>query len=393
VGAFLAFDYQRSTEEINDPELPALTQFLWGEDMITAWGENLLPNGDDYIKDTRSHDRQIALFADATYNITEQLKAEVGLRFAWTHFDFVSLDDGPQDLLDNGGVPNVTTGGQNEKPLTPKFGLSYQLTPDDMVYATVSKGYRIGGASPPLPVVACGGVFPTQYSSDSVWSYEAGTKDRFLNRTLQLSGSVYYISWSNIQQSILVPSCAIMFTANVGSATSKGFDLQGQWNITHAFALEFAVGYTKATFSGDAVETIGAPDGGSQSIFLAGRGDSLDVTPWTVTIGAQYNFDVFNRPAFIRADYEYNSHLNAPTPIQDPNALSFDPGLVNNPATNLVSLRAGVTLNKLDVAIFANNLFDSHPQLNLTHQDSSTLLYEAQTFRPLTIGISATFKY
>ena len=54
VGAFLAFNYQRSTEEINDPELPALTQLLWGEDMITAWGENLLPNGDDYIKDTQS---------------------------------------------------------------------------------------------------------------------------------------------------------------------------------------------------------------------------------------------------------------------------------------------------------------------------------------------------
>ncbi|HEY5289137.1 MAG TPA: TonB-dependent receptor, partial [Caulobacteraceae bacterium] len=177
-GAFLAFNYQRSTEEINDPELPQLTQLFWGEDMITAWGENLLANGDDYIKDTRSHDRQIALFADATYNITDKLKAEVGLRFAWTHFDFVSLDDGPQDLLDNGGVPNITSGGKDEKPLTPKFSLSYQVTPDDLVYATVAKGYRIGGASPPLPAVACGGVFPTQYSSDSVWSYEAGTKDR-----------------------------------------------------------------------------------------------------------------------------------------------------------------------------------------------------------------------
>ena len=119
----MAFDYQRSTEEIRDPELPALTQLFWGEDMITAWGENLLPNGDDYIKDTRSHDRQIALYADATYQITDKLKAEVGLRFAWTHFDFVSLDDGPQDLLDNGGVPNITSGGKNETPLTPKFSL------------------------------------------------------------------------------------------------------------------------------------------------------------------------------------------------------------------------------------------------------------------------------
>jgi len=385
VGAFLAFNYQRSTEEIKDPELPALTNLLWGEDMITAWGENLLPNGDDYIKDTKSNDRQIALFADATYNITAQLKAEVGLRFAWTHFDFVSLDDGPQDLLDNGGIPNVTTGGKSEKPLTPKFSLSYQLTPDDMIYATVAKGYRIGGASPPLPVVACGGVFPTEYNSDSVWSYEAGAKGRFFDHTLQLAGSVYYLQWKNIQQGITVPICAITYTTNVGDAVSKGFDLQGQWNVGHHFQLELAVGYTDATFSKTALDPFGN--------VLAEKGDALDVAPWTVTVGAQYNFDVFTKPAFIRADYEFKSRRNTPIPAEDPNTTYFDPGLVPDPQTNLVNLRAGLTLSNFDVAVFANNVFNSHPQLNLTHEDSSTLLYEAQTFRPLTVGVAVNIKY
>ncbi|MGH7022865.1 MAG: TonB-dependent receptor [Caulobacteraceae bacterium] len=395
-GVFMAFNYQRSTEEIRDPELPQLTALLWPFDvgatptdtMITAWGEDLLANGDDYIKDTGSHDRQVALFGDATYAITDRLKAEVGLRFAWTHFDFVSLDDGPQDLLDNGGVPNVTTGGKDEKPLTPKFGLTYQLTSDDMIYATASKGYRIGGASPPLPVVACGGVFPTQYNSDSVWSYEAGAKGRFLDRTLQLAGSVYYLQWKNIQQGITVPICAITYTTNLGDAVSKGFDLQGQWNVTHDFEIEAAIGYTDANFSKTALDTTGD--------VLAAKGDALDVAPWTVTVGAQYNFQLANRPAFIRADYEFKSKRTTPIPAEDyaggknPN---YDPGLVPDPATNLVNLRAGVTLSNFDIAIFANNVFNAHPQLNLTHEDSSTLLYEAQTFRPLTVGLAATFRY
>jgi outer membrane receptor protein involved in Fe transport len=386
-GVFLAFNYQRSTEEIRDPELPALTQLLWGEDMITAWGEDLLPGGlgDDYIKDTKSNDRQIALFADATYNITSQLKAEVGLRFAWTHFDFVSLDDGPQDLLDNGGIPNITTGGKSEKPLTPKFSLSYQLTPDDLIYATIAKGYRIGGASPPLPVVACGGVFPTEYNSDTVWSYEAGAKGRFFDRSLQLAGSVYYLQWKNIQQGITVPICAITYTTNVGDATSKGFDLQGQWNLGKAFQLELAVGYTDATFSKTALDTFGN--------ILAAKGDALDVAPWTVTVGAQYNFDLFTKPAFIRADYEFRSRRTTPIAAEDPATTYYDPGLVPDPETHLVNLRAGVTLDNLDVAVFANNVFNAHPQLGLTHQDSSTLLYEAQTFRPLTVGVSVNFKY
>ena len=179
VGVFYAFDRQQSNEQILDPELPQLTQLLWGEDMLTAWGENLLPGGVDYDNDTRAHDRQTALYADATYAITDKFKVNLGLRYAWTKFAFLNTNDGPQDLLDNGGVPALSTGGKSEKPFTPKVSLSYQATSDDMVYATVAKGYRIGGATPPLPVVACGPGYPDQYDSDSVWSYEAGTKDRF----------------------------------------------------------------------------------------------------------------------------------------------------------------------------------------------------------------------
>ncbi|HEY2179675.1 MAG TPA: TonB-dependent receptor [Caulobacteraceae bacterium] len=385
VGAFMAFNYQRSTEEINDPMLPALTRLLWNEDMITAWGQDLLPGGDDYINDTRAHDRQIALFADATFNVTDQLKVEAGLRFAWTHFDFTNLNTGAQDLLDSGGVPATASGGKDEKPLTPKFTITYQFNPDDMAYATAAKGYRIGGATPPLPEIACGGVFPTSYNSDSVWSFEVGTKDRFLDRRLSLSGSAYYIGWSNIQQAILVTSCAIMYTTNVGSAQSKGFDLQGQWRATDNLDLELAVGYTHSTYSQSAYDNTGA--------LLANKGDSLDVVPWSVTLGAQYNFHLFDRPAFIRADYEFNSRRNIPITSEDPATVYYDPGLVPNPATNLVSLRAGMSLSKWDFAVYVNNLFNSHPQLNLQHQDSNTLLYEAETFRPLTVGVAATFRY
>src|SRR5579859_1807637 len=219
-GFFYSFNRQQSKEEIRDPMLPQLTQLLWGEDMITAWGEGLLANNDDYINNTRAHDRQEALFADATYSITQRLKLNVGLRYAWTKFTFQNTNDGPQDLLDappsfdNGGL---ASGGKSEQPFTPKVSVSYQLTTDDLVYATVSKGYRIGGATPPLPP-NCGSGFPTSYNSDSVWSYEVGTKDRFLDRKLQVSASGYYIRWFGIQQAFYVPVCGNQFTTNAGEA-------------------------------------------------------------------------------------------------------------------------------------------------------------------------------
>ena len=393
-GFFYSFNRQQSNEQIFDPELPQLTQLLWGETLLQAWGENLLPDGVDYDNNTRSKDQQEALFVDATYAITEQLKFNVGLRYAWTRFAFINSNDGPQDLLDNGGVPAIATGSKSEQPFTPKFSLSYQLTPDDLVYATAAKGYRIGGATPPLPPVACGTGFPDQYNSDSVWSYELGTKDRFLDRKLQVSASAFYITWSNIQQAFYVPLCGIQFTTNAGEAVAKGFDFQSQWQVTHALGLELSVGYTDAQFTRTAVDPAILSATQSNDV-LDIKGDALDADtgPWTVTIGAQYDLTVLGQDAFFRVDDEFNSKRTTPIPNEDPGTAFYDPGLRPNPAVNQVSARAGVTIKSWDFAVFANNLFNAQPQLSLQHEDAQTALYEAETLRPRTIGMAANYKF
>jgi outer membrane receptor protein involved in Fe transport len=385
-GVFYAQNMQNSNEEINDPQLPALTQYLWGERMVPAWGQLLLPNGDDYVNDTHAHDRQVALFGDVTVNITDQWKFTAGLRYAWTHFDFHNLNTGAQDLLDNGGHPAFARGHDDEEPVTPKVSLSYQITPDDMIYGTIAEGYRIGGASPPLPFAACGGPFPTQYNSDDTWSYEIGTKDRFLDRRLQLSASAYYVEWSNIQQAIYVPSCGIQYTTNVGEAITEGFDLDIDYQITDNLLLNVAIGYTEAKYTKTAYD----PATGG---ILARVGDALDVTPWTGTIGLQYNFLVGDDQAFVRADYEFTSRRHRPISAEDPQTEYYDPGLHPDPATSLVSLRTGITLDRWEFNLFMDNVFNAHPQLNLAHQDEFTLLYTAETFRPRTTGFSASYHF
>ncbi len=97
--------------------------------------------------------------------------------------------------------------------------------------------------------------------------------------------------------------------------------------------------------------------------------------------------------SFIRLDYEFASRETGLTPERDPLASSYDPALLPEPETDVVTLRAGTTFDRLSVSVFADNLLNSHPQLNFTHQDSNTLLFEATTLRPRTIGLTAAYRY
>jgi outer membrane receptor protein involved in Fe transport len=314
------------------------------------------------------------------------LKLNVGLRYAWTHFDFTNSSDGPTDLLLNGGVPALASGGKDETPFTPKVTLSEQLTPDDLVYVTVSKGYRIGGSTPPLPAAACLGAFPTQYNSDTVVNYEAGFKGRFDNRRLSVVASIYHINWNNIQQSVYVPACGLSYTTNSGNATSEGFDLQAQWQLTHHFRLEASVGETNAHVSRDAFDQV-------SGLEIAARGDALNVPPWNIAVAAQYDLNVMGHEAYVRSDYAYTGNRTRPTVAEDPATAYYDAGLRPDPAFAQLSLRSGLTMGKWAWALFMNNILNSHPQLYLNHDDSATALYLATSLRPRTVGISLSLKY
>ncbi len=383
VGGFFSYNTQESIEQINDPQLPALTQYLWGENMLTAWGENLLANGDDYINDTRGHDRQIAGFVNATFAITDELKVQSGVRVAETHFDFNNYADGPQNFGYSSG-----SGKQNQSPVTPMAGVTYQMTPDDMFYATYSQGYRIGGANAPLPPSCPAPVTDAaSFNSDTVTNYEVGSKDKLFDDHLSVDASAFYMKWNDVQQNIYIPNCGIQYTGNLGKAISEGFDLQADWLVTESFELNMSLGYTNAVYAGD------IPVGAGYGNYVVGKGDTLPGSPWTVSLGGEYSFTVLARDSFIRLDYEFSSHNPGLLPVMDASTSSYDAGLVQDPATNQVSMRAGTQLGNFKVSLFGNNLLNSHPQLDLNHQDQFTVLYEAETLRPRTIGLTVLYRY
>jgi hypothetical protein len=147
------------------------------------------------------------------------------------------------------------------------------------------------------------------------------------------------------------------------------------------------VGYTDARFTTTSLDANGD--------VLNEKGDALDADtgPWTVSLGVQYGFKAWGQDTYVRVDDEYNSRRTVPIPNEDPRTAFYDSGLQPNPAVNQLSARAGVSVQRWDLALYANNIADAHPLLSLQHEDAATLLYEAETLRPRTIGMAATYRF
>ncbi len=67
---------------------------------------------------------------------------------------------------------------------------------------------------------------PASYQSDSLWSYEIGSKNEFLDTRAVLNAAVFHTDWKKIQQSINLSSCAMQFVGNIGAAKVDGADCQ-----------------------------------------------------------------------------------------------------------------------------------------------------------------------
>jgi len=411
-GVFYQFTRQVSLEEIFDPMIDPLFQTLFGTSATdpagNGFGFPLVKGGYSYYNYNTGHDRQAALFGEFNYEVIDRVKLTLGARIAKTAFDFTHYADGSQ----NGG-PSLNSGNKEETPFTPKVGVSFQADPNDLYYFTYAKGFRTGGDNAPIQQLLCPSTFatlglnsptsPATYNSDTVKSYEIGAKNKLFG-SLRLASSLYYIKWSDIQQNVYLPGCGFQFTTNVGTAAAKGFDVQADWNATDSLSFESAFGYTNARYLRDAsLVSGGAPIAKAGDAVVGDSG--VATPPWTVTIGALYEFTALDLQSYFRLDYQYESKSHFLTAAEDQGVSPtvFDKFAYTPPATTFVTMRAGTKIRGWNVSAFVDNVFDTHPLLPPggpnSHSDADPtapagqgVLVRNYTFRPRTIGLTAIFR-
>lgn len=385
--------YQHNRQGIFDSyaePINTATEILYGMSAYDYFGEGPIGPGNAYseIQNEIFHENDMAVFGNVSYSVTDQLKAQAGLRVARSGFDFFDIDDGPY----NSGL-TIASGSEKETPVTPRFSLSYQLEPQTMLYATAAKGYRTGGANESLAGnVLCAGDLqslglkdvPPTYNSDSVWSYEAGTKSRLFGNRLELDASLFWIDWSQIQGLVYLPTCGYYYTTNLGQAASRGVELQAAWAATDHLVISGTAGFTDARYTKSSFNSNG-------TVLLAKAGDPLATPEWSTTLAADWDTELGDDwSGYVHVEYDFAGSYYR---TGDAETFGYDPATRWAPATHYVTLRDGVKRGPWDVSLFINNALNSTTSLYRYHDIVGSPWYRDETYRPITVGLTAEYKF
>jgi iron complex outermembrane recepter protein len=257
---------------------------------------------------------------------------------------------------------------------------------------TASQGYRPGGVNQTLGLPS----YAAEYSSDSVWSYEAGVKSAFLDHKLIVNLDAFRMDWKNMQISASYNNAFGFITNSSSPARIQGVEFDTAITPVDRLSLHFSGSYIDAKLLGDQALPSGITQcpvpfvpgtTGCATISAGKKGDTIPYSPkWTLQASADYSVPLPDELRFMaHGDVAYRGSslttYNLPLYAASyPNGPAGTPGgaaLYTLPAFATVGLRFGVEKEQGNWGfyVFANNLFNTVGLTSLTNgQASATTL-------------------
>lgn len=301
-----------------------------------------------------------AVFGEIRYQVTDQIEIGLGGRY----FE----DDKKVISLLNGAPAGPSKKGKFDT-FNPRVDVSYTTAGGNLYYFNAAKGYRSGGFNsaqlppgfPPLP---------EDYGPDKVWSYEIGTKQVLLDGRLRFEAAVYYSDWSNVQSPDPRFSPFGVVTG-AGDISGPGVDLTLSALLSETLMASLTYGYIGMEYDKD--------------IATHKKGDPVDLTSEN---SVSFSFDYSRETSLFdgstvnaRADFQYSEGY----------VISFKPiGVYETGSRTLLSLRAGLQFNNLEVYVYADNVTDDK---GVIYPRVPGFLNEPIIGRPRTVGVGVDFNF
>ncbi|MGF1636058.1 MAG: TonB-dependent receptor [Cyclobacteriaceae bacterium] len=281
----------------------------------------------------------LAAFAHTTWKLTDKLDLGFGLRHDYEHRKLSvrgEFQPGNTDPI----ITQADTATQASfNAWSPKVSLSYHLTQNRHLHFLFSRGFRAGGitqlssdpSEPPL----------YQYQPEQSINYEVGLRNVLAGGRLQFNIAAFYSQVNDVQVPILIMPDAITITRNAGRLVSKGFELEASALPIKGLRIDYALGYTHATFA-----DLSLPEGEEMRDFSGNR--QIFTPDITSMLAVQYNQVLSNtKPLdlFVRGEWRFmGDHY-------------FDlANSIKQNAYSLFNLRAGVSNNQYEISIWSRNI-------------------------------------
>ncbi len=204
---------------------------------------------------------------------------------------------GPQALLINTPTQIVRSSGDDE--ITWRAALEYDVTPDNLVYASFETGFRAGGFN-----LTFG---QEEYDPEYIDAYTIGSKNSFFDNRLQLNFEAFYWDYSGQQLAALGVDDRgnnSFYTRNVGQSSIKGAEIDFQALLTETTLLRGGVQYLDATYDSFVYDQVDLSDDTDPPNFLT----PITGCDYTQNLGAQRSFtiDCSGKPALNAPDWTIN---------------------------------------------------------------------------------------
>jgi iron complex outermembrane recepter protein len=253
-----------------------------------------------------------AAFGQATWSIIERLRLTAGVRQTEDFKqDYGFTELGPYGSINNEQcigckVSAINIGKGSWAKTTWHAGIDYDLTPDSLLFAAVSTGYKAGGFNV--------GAAPanTPYAPESLTNYELGWKSQFLQNRMQVNIDAFFDTMQNYQAAAgtLIDDTNYTLTINAGKAQIKGVELESQFLLTPYDRLTFNATALDAKFTSFYLAHGDGFSPGAQFDPYSLTGKELPYAPHTTArLGYQHTFGLGNAGSLVaRADSSYVSH-------------------------------------------------------------------------------------
>ncbi|MDB5495769.1 MAG: TonB-dependent receptor [Phenylobacterium sp.] len=246
--------------------------------------------------------KSTSVYADASYDVTDQLQVSLGGRYTTDektgqvlrqqYLGVRSPAFGNTSAIKLGAPNTDYTNQRTFQRFTPRVSVSYKLSPDLTAYASYGQGFKSGGFdmrgdAKAYPATVNG------YAPETVTTYEIGLKGALLDRTLSFATDIFDSAYRNQQITTQYPTATggiASVVDNVGSSTLRGAEAQGSWRVAPDFTVNATVSYIDTKFD-------------RYLAFIPGTGlvdvsnqRKLQNTPkWTASLSGTYTHDFGDR--------------------------------------------------------------------------------------------------